>query len=82
MLYAPSADTTIIAPDPAPPVENRRRDEAAIVPFDAAAFERELAAAPSPITPFRALLKHGDAQFKDLFLQGAPALSWCRRALG
>ncbi|MDG4552011.1 MAG: [protein-PII] uridylyltransferase [Candidatus Contendobacter sp.] len=73
MLYAPSADTTIIAPDPAPPVENRRRDEAAIVPFDAAAFERELAAAPSPITPFRALLKHGDAQFKDLFLQGAPA---------
>lgn len=73
MLYAPSVDKTILAPDPAPPVESQRWDEAAIVPFDAAAFERELAAALSPIAPFRALLKHGDARFRDLFLQDVPA---------
>jgi [protein-PII] uridylyltransferase len=68
-----SVDKTITAPDPAPPRADRRWNEAAIAPFDAAAFERELAAAPSPIAPFRALIKHGDARFKELFLQGVPA---------
>ena len=47
--------------------------ETEIAPFDAAAFARELTAAPSPIAPFRALLKHSDAHFKELFLQGVPA---------
>ncbi|MDG4598018.1 MAG: [protein-PII] uridylyltransferase [Candidatus Contendobacter sp.] len=76
MLYAPYApfvDKTIPAPDPAPPVESRRWDEVAIVLFDAAAFERELAAAPSSIVPFRALLKHSDARFREMFLQDVPA---------
>ncbi len=68
-----SVDKTTATPDPASPPEGWRWNETAIVPLDAAAFERELAAAPSPIAPFRALLKQGDAQFKELFLQGVPA---------
>ncbi|HOW61842.1 MAG TPA: nucleotidyltransferase domain-containing protein, partial [Candidatus Contendobacter sp.] len=48
-------------------------NETALALFDAAEFERELAAAPSPIAPFRALLKQSDARFKDLFLQDVPA---------
>ena len=48
-------------------------NETAIASFDAAAFERELAAAASSITPFRTLLKHSDARFRELFLGGVPA---------
>ena len=64
------------APEPlatAPPAEDWRWDASAIAPFDAAEFERELAAASSPITPFRTLLKQSAARFRELFLQGVPA---------
>ncbi len=48
-------------------------DETEIALIDAAEFEHELAVAPSPIAPFRALLKRSNARFKELFLQGVPA---------
>ena len=41
--------------------------------FDAAAFERDLAASASPIAPFRTRLKNSDARLKELFQQGVPA---------
>ncbi len=71
--YVSSVDKIIVALDPAPPSEDRHRNETTIALFDAAEFERELAATSSPITPFRTLLKHCDACFKELFLQGIPA---------
>lgn len=41
--------------------------------FDNTAFECEPVAAPNSLAWFRAILKHGDARFKDLFQQGIPA---------
>jgi len=63
------------APPPAaaPTTEVWRWNASEIASFDAVGFERELAAAPSPIAPFRTLLKQGNTQFKELFLQGVPA---------
>jgi len=64
-----------LAPPPAavPAAEGWRWNESDIASFDTVGFERELAAAASPITPFRTLLKHSDARFRELFLGGVPA---------
>ncbi|MDS4042318.1 MAG: DUF294 nucleotidyltransferase-like domain-containing protein, partial [Candidatus Competibacter sp.] len=41
--------------------------------FDAPALACELAGAPNPLLPFRAILKQSDARLKELFQQGIPA---------
>ncbi|MFZ1642319.1 MAG: [protein-PII] uridylyltransferase [Candidatus Contendobacter sp.] len=71
IVLSPAASFAPESPAAVPPPDRWRWDETA--PFDAVAFERELATASGSIAPFRTLLKQSDARFKELFLRGVPA---------